>query len=40
MTTDDSASAASEIEIGVVWTWRVEEVSPYVGIRIGGIGWN
>ena len=20
--------------------WRVEGVSPYVGIRIGGIGWN
>ena len=26
----------------VVWygMWRVEGVSPYVGIRIGGIGWN
>ena len=27
---------------GVAWCgmWRVEGTSPYVGIRIGGIGWN
>ena len=26
----------------VAWcgVWRVERVSPYVGIRIGGEGWN
>ena len=26
----------------VVWCgmWRVEGVSPYVDIRIGGVGWN
>ena len=65
MATDGSASAASEIEVGSIYSmmrklraatakqahtsvageawcgmWRVEGVSPYVGIRTGGIGWN
>ena len=39
------AAAAKQVDTcvaGVAWygMWRVEGVSPYVGIRSGGIGWN
>ena len=37
-----AAKQADTCVAGVAWCWmwRVEGVSPYVGIRIGGIGWN
>ena len=39
------AAAAKQVDTcvaGVAWygMWRVEGVSPYVGIRMGGIGWK
>ena len=33
----ENACVAHEVWCG---TWMVEGVSPYGGIRIGGIGWN
>ena len=38
-------AAAKQVDTcvaGVAWygMWRVEGVSPYVGIRMGGIGWK
>ena len=35
-----AAKQADTCVAGVAWCgmWRVDEVSPYVGIRIGGIG--
>ena len=37
-----AAKQADTCVAGVAWCgmWRVQGVSPYVGIRIGGIGWN
>ena len=37
-----AAKQADTCVIGVAQCgmWRVEGVCPYVGIRIGGIGWN
>ena len=37
-----AAKQADKCIAGVAWRgmWRVEEVSPHVGIRIGGIGWT
>ena len=36
------AKQAGTCVAGVAWCgmWRVEGTSPYVGIRIGGIGWR
>ena len=37
-----AAKQADKCVAHVAWSdmWRVEGVSPYVGIRIGGIGWS
>ena len=37
-----AAKQADTCVAHVAWSdmWRVEGVSPYVGIRIGGIGWS
>ena len=37
-----AAKQADTCVAGVAWCgmWRVEGVFPYVGIRIGGTGWN
>ena len=37
-----AAKQADKCVAHVAWSdmWRVEGVSPYVGIRIGGVGWS
>ena len=37
-----AAKQADTCVAGDAWRgmWRVEEVSPHVGIRIGGLGWS